>query len=148
MSKSRTSTAPRGALDPMGPAEPDPTIATEDDLRAARVVAVKLYELLCSPAVLSAIGVVTPQQALVGCALLGSVLVGKLKAEGEAEPESFAANLQPLLERELQFIVEESQRGRTRSLAGLGQWAPIEDMKVRASATLGFMGHTVKGGDA
>jgi hypothetical protein len=135
-------------MDPMGPLEPDPTKATEDDLRTARLTAVKLYELLCSPAVAAAIGVASPSQALVGCAILGAVLIGKLKAEGAAEPETFAASVLPMLQQELRFLEEESLRGRTRSIAGLGSWAPIDDLRQRASKMLGVTGPSVKGGDA
>jgi hypothetical protein len=144
--RGRIGTHPRGAMDPMGPAEPDPNVATEDDLRNARAIAVRLHELLASPQVRVMLGVNGPAQSLVGCALLGAVLMGKLKAEAETEPESYGARFLVLLEREMAFIQDEALRGRRASLSG-AEWTPIEDLRQRALHGGGITCNG-KGGDA
>jgi hypothetical protein len=144
--RDRIGTHPRGVMDPMGPAEPDPNVATEDDLRNARAIAVRLSELLLSPAVKVALGVDSPTQSLVGCALLGALVMGKLRAEAEAEPELFGASFLVLLEREMAFIQEEALRGRRASLRG-AEWSPIEDLRERALRGGGITCNG-KGGDA
>jgi hypothetical protein len=144
---SKIGTSPRGPLELMGPIPTDPNAAGEEDLRVARAQAVALYRMFMAPGLLNAAGLTSLSSTMVGTMLLGAVMLGKLRAEAAAEPESFVSNMLPLLEKEVEFLAEESLAGRARSLAGGSTWTPISDLEERASETLGLKA-TSRGGDA
>jgi hypothetical protein len=139
-------------MDPYGPgyAPPrDPEAADESDLRVLRGQAVKLYEIITQPAVMQVVGVSSANAAMAAATLLGAMMLGKLRADAEANPETFVANFMPLLEKELEFVASSAQHDRKAQLAtnGAARFEPITELRLRSELGAGYA-LTGRGGDS